>query len=106
MKKFLSLASLFILLPATAACPIDGDGTACTANLEPALTMPELSRTAQPNFMPTPPAKPNAVTKDYSAEKPLRDFGQTKEDFSYNASCQFGVCSQTGTPQLFQQRGE
>lgn len=104
MKKFLILSVILTSIPAFAACPIDGDGAACIAQFSrepmqqtyaPKSNIREFSSTPEARLNP---AKVNAPSTE------LRNFRQVPDDFSYNSSCQFGVCNQTGAPQLFQQR--
>ena len=54
------------------------------------------------NYSETP--ETNLNPKENHITKQLRNFGQSQSDFSYNSSCQFGVCMNTGAPQLFNQR--
>lgn len=104
MKNLLILSLILTSIPAFAACPIDGDGSACIAQFSrqplqqtyaPNSNVKEFSRTPEARLNP---ARVNAPTTE------LRNFRQVPNDYSYNSSCQFGVCNQTGTPQLFQQR--
>ncbi|GEM_PF-6082798 len=128
MRFFLVLV-LTMTIPVFAACPIDGTGEFCggagnisfpnTGIDDGLITQPPapLSSTGIPdlekkekqikesNFSTTRQAKTNPTSRDYSSEEPLRDFRQNNSNYSYNASCQFGICGQTGTPQLFQHRG-
>ena len=128
MKKLLFLFFALLILPAYSACPIDGDASFCSiadavkfpstsidngidtnvgSKSDGVMRVPELSR---PSVLPKDTAfSRNNVEleeRNYKNQTPLRTFRQTNRDFSYNASCQFGFCSQTGTPQLFQQRGD
>ena len=128
MKKPLFLALALLILPAYSACPVDGNSSVCSiadavkfpsspidegfdtnvGDKSPgALRVPELSK---PKVLPqdTSFAKNNIeqAERNYKNQTPLRSFRQNNRDFSYNASCQFGFCNQTGVPQLFQQRGD
>lgn len=128
MKKTLLLIVALIMLPVYSACPIDGTSSVCSIadavkfpstsideGLDTnvgnksfgALRVPELTK---PKVLPedTAFAKNNIEQseRNYTNQTPLRNFRQNNRDFSYNASCQFGFCNQTGVPQLFQQRGE
>ncbi len=103
MKKIIILSFILTSLPTFAACPIDSKGAACIAQF----SREPMQQTYAPNsnikeFSGTPearlnPARVNAPTTE------LRNFRQVQDDYSYNSSCQFGVCNQTGAPQLFQQ---
>lgn len=104
MKKFFILSSILISLPALAACPIDlEEGAACsiaefsqkpfTSTYSPAGNIHEFSGTPEARLKPAESVQP---------AQQLRSFGPSSTDYSYNSSCQFGVCSNTGTPQLFE----
>ncbi len=104
MKKLLILSFILTSIPAFAACPIDGEGAACIAQF----SREPMQQTYAPKsnikeFSSTPEARLNP-TKVKAPETELRNFRQVQDDYSYNSSCQFGVCNQTGAPQLFQQR--
>ena len=71
------------------------------------LRVPEVGRSSvSKSYASTIDEKRITTERNYKEQAPLRDYRQNKNDFSYNASCQFGFCNQTGTPQLFQQRNE
>lgn len=102
MKKLLILSFILTSIPAFAVCSIDG--TACVAQFSrepmhqtyaPKSNIKEFSGTPEARLNP---ARVNAPNTE------LRNFRQVPDDYSYNSSCQFGVCNQTGAPQLFQQR--
>jgi hypothetical protein len=100
MKKFIVLFLLSLSVPVFGACPIDGSSTACSIasfqNERPLDSAYE--NPSSKTFEPTPSGlKPAEVTP----QKTLRTFGQQESDYSYNSSCQFGVCNQTGAPRLF-----
>ena len=106
MKNFVILAFILATSSVYGACPIDGTGTACSiAEIQSSQPMERV------NF-------PSSNIKEFSGEpddrmkqsqdnkprKNLREFGPQTNDYSYNTSCQFGVCSTTGTPKLFKKR--
>lgn len=123
MKKLLLLTSLLLALPVFAACPIGSASTCSIANVagSPGIGMNDEFDTANPapfsgtslpdlkepskitNFNPggnttnTP-----AASRDYTPRESVQNFRQKESDYSYNSSCQFGVCKQTGTPPIFQ----
>lgn len=107
MKKLILLSFILTSLPAFCACPIDGDGAACTVaqfsrqpfqqTYAPKSNIKEFSSTPEARLNP---AKVNAPNTE------LRKFRQVDNDYSYNSSCQFGVCNQTGAPQIFQQQNK
>ena len=128
MKKLLFLIIALLALPVYSACPVDGTSSVCSiadavkfpspsidegldtnvGNKSPgALRVPTLS---QPKVQLEDTAlSKNTIEqteRNYKNQTPFRTFRQNNRDFSYNASCQFGFCNQTGVPQLFQQRGD
>lgn len=105
MKKFLIAICILISGPVIAACPIDSETNACSiAQFSQKPLVPTYSQgSGLKEFSGTPEAR----LKPAEAVKPqvqLRSFGPQSTDYSYNSSCQFGVCSNTGTPQLFEQQ--
>ena len=129
MKRLLIISSLLLAIPVFAACPIDGSSAACS--IADAIKFPSTGLDTgfdtnvgdkSPGVLRVPETRQikrqqintSAISnrnyeesaKNYSDQTPLRKSRQDRNDFSYNASCQFGVCNQTGTPQLFQQRNE
>ena len=102
MKKLLLISAILASMPAFATCPID-TGAACSI----AQFQEPMQQTFQKNsnikeFSQTPETR--LVPAQNTADKNFRNFGSQSTDYSYNTSCQFGVCSNTGTPQLFQMR--
>ncbi len=67
----------------------------CSKLMHPNLILKEFSSTPEARLNPA---------KVKAPETELRNFRQVQDDYSYNSSCQFGVCNQTGAPQLFQHR--
>ena len=105
MKKYLIISALFLtsLNLANGACLIDELDTSCSlAGLREPMKTSFSQDSHVPDFSENPDVrlqpKQNKITTQ------LRDFGQKPTDFSYNSSCQFGVCNQTGAPKLFNQR--
>ncbi len=108
MKKI--FISIFILTSTAtyAACPIDGSATSCSI-AEFQQQQPMQRTYSQKSTIKEFAGSPEARLKPSQNEEPsknLRDFGPQPADYSYNTSCQFGVCNSTGTPQLFEQRGQ
>ena len=103
MKRTALLIVILISLPAFAACPIDGIGEACVADI-PSLPSPLSSESAIPNNSSEKIFTDTPTTSDITREiKPIKTqtFGVTGQDYGYNSSCQFGVCMDTGTPKNF-----
>lgn len=106
--KYLVLLFTFILTSTyvNATCSIDGDTTACSvANIQQPQPM---QRTYSPKstikeFAGSPETRLKPSIND-EPSKNLRDFGPQTADYSYNTSCQFGVCNPSGAPRLFENR--
>ena len=99
---------LSIMPFAYSACLIDGETTSCSiADIQQAQPM---QRTYSPkSTIKEFAGSPEARLKPSQNNKPsqnLRDFGPQSVDYSYNTSCQFGICNPSGTPQLFEKRGQ
>ena len=108
MKKYLIIAVILTTTSAYASCPIDGITESCSiAEIQ---TPQPLHRTYAPassikEFSDTPEARLKPAQNDKPSRQ-LRDFGPQTADYSYNTSCQFGICNRSGTPQLFEKRGQ
>lgn len=110
MKNIIIIVTLLLLTSSIslASCPIDGSEAACSvANFQQQQPM---QRTYSPKstikeFAGSPEARLKP-SQNNEPSKNLRDFGPQPADYSYNTSCQFGVCNPSGTPQLFEQRGQ
>lgn len=103
MKHLFILIILFCIPSSYASCPIDGDGSACIAEFQSfksIQTSPPIIKTpdsiSERRFIETPHAVQNI--NRIEKEDSTRNFGPKNSDYSYNASCQFGNCSQNGTP--------
>ena len=101
MKKFFLIA-VFLTSPVFAACPIDGTTDACIAEFKsfsagssPAAMKNETNK----NFVGVEPL--TGTDRNVKNTDKLRNFSPTIQDYSYNSSCQFGVCRTTGTPKTF-----
>jgi hypothetical protein len=108
MKKVVLLFVILISPLAFAACPLDGDITACSIaeiqqpqpmqrSYSPKSTIKEFAGSPEARLKPSQNNRPS---------QNLRDFGPQQADYSYNTSCQFGVCNPSGAPQLFENRGQ
>ena len=106
MKIFAILALILVTSSAYGACPVDGSGTACS--IAEVQTSQPMERINFPSSnIKEFSGEPNDRMKQSQDNKPsknLREFGAQTNDYSYNTSCQFGVCSTTGTPKLFEKR--
>ena len=108
MKKLLITLAILSSGYAYAACPIDGLSTSCS--LAEFQQQQPMQRTYSPKstikeFAGSPEARLKPSQNNEPSQN-LRDFGPQPADYSYNTSCQFGVCNDSGTPQLFQKRGQ
>lgn len=105
MKKSLIISAIILtsLNLAHAGCLIDDLDTACSvATLREPMKTSYSQDSHVPDFSENPDVRLQPKQNKISSQ--LRDFGQQPSDFSYNSSCQFGVCNQTGAPKLFNQR--
>lgn len=108
MKKLSILIVFLASSTAFASCPIDGDLTSCSiANFQTQQPMQNTysRKSSIKEFSSTPEARLNPTENDIP-RKQLRDFGPNPADYSYNTNCQFGICNQSGTPELFRNRGQ
>ena len=108
MKKILILVTLLFSTSVYASCPIDGDINACS--IATFQTQQPMQQTYAPgstikDFSRSPEARLKPMQND-TPSKNLREFGPQPADYSYNTNCQFGVCNPSGTPQLFERRGQ
>ena len=108
MYKKLLIILILTSSSAFASCPIDGDTTACS--IATFQTQQPMQQTYSPGsnikeFSNTPEARLKPSQNDTSS-KNLREFGPQPADYSYNTNCQFGICNPSGTPQLFERRGQ
>ena len=108
MKKVFILSVILITSPIFASCPIDNLTGACSIaefqkqqpmqrTYSPKSTIKEFSGSPEARLKPSQNKEP---------QKDLRDFGPQPTNYSYNSDCQFGVCNKSGTPQLFEDRGQ
>lgn len=104
MKKYIILLSVILTASSSyASCLIDDIGTACNiSEFRKPLNTSFSQNSHVPDFSDSPDVRLNPPENKITQQ--LRNFGQAESDFSYNSSCQFGVCMQTGAPQLFNQR--
>ena len=108
MKKYLTIAIILTSNAVFAACSIEGDNKACS--LAEFQSQQPMQRTYSPTstikeFADSPEARLKP-SQNNEPSKNLRTFGPQPADYSYNTSCQFGVCNQSGTPLLFENRGQ
>ena len=93
---------------AYSACSIEEGATSCS--IAEFQQQQPMQRTYSPkSTIKEFAGSPEARLKPSQNEEPsknLRDFGPQPADYSYNTSCQFGICNQSGTPQLFEKRGQ
>lgn len=109
MNKIILTAAIAILISpySYATCSIEEASTCSIAKIQqpkpmqrtysPAASINEYSETPETRLKPTLNDRPH---------QHLRDFGPQSTDYSYNTSCQFGVCNPSGAPQLFENRNK
>lgn len=108
MKKILMLIVFLTFSSANAACLLDEETTACSIakiqqpqpmqrTYSPTSTIKEFADVSEVRLKPS---------QNNTPSKNLRDFGPQTADYSYNTSCQFGICNPSGVPQLFERRGQ
>ena len=106
MNKILVLVLFAIPNLTFASCSIDSDATSCSiATFQQPIPM---QRTYSPQstikeYSETPETRLKPMQNDRPSRN-LRDFGPQPADYSYNTSCQFGICNPSGAPQLFEDR--
>ncbi len=104
MKKFLILSVILISAPVFASCPVDGSATSCS--------IAQIREPMSPTYQTTPnisefsgsPEARLAPANNNAVESQLREFRPQNKDYSYNSSCQFGMCLQDRSDTLFQHR--
>lgn len=108
MLKYILPILILTSLSSYATCSIENLDTACSIaefqqpqpmqrTYSPKSTIKEFAGSPEVRLKPS---QNNEPTQN------LRDFGPQPADYSYNTSCQFGVCNPSGAPQLFEQRGQ
>ena len=107
MKKFLILSAILSILPVYAMCPVEDGATVCTL---PGFREP-FSPTYNPKsnineFSGSPEARLNPIQRDNVIQEQTRQFAPVESNYSYNSSCQFGVCMQNRAKPLFQQQSK
>ena len=109
MKKLFLILTLTIALPSIASCPIDNENTSCSIASKIQTSQPMERTYSQKSTIKEFAGSPEVRLKPSQNNRPsqnLRDFGPQTVDYSYNTSCQFGICNPSGTPQLFEKRGQ
>lgn len=106
MKKFLILCALFSILPAFAACPVEDGATVCTLPGFREQLSPTYSQKTNINeFADSPEVRLRPIQRD-DIQQQTREFAPVESNYSYNSSCQFGVCMQNRAKPLFQQQSK
>ena len=103
MKFYITIAALLIVIPCFATCPIENGNTVCS--------LPGFREQVSPIYAPksgisefadSPEARLRPINRGDIAEQ-MKGFNPSATDYSYNSSCQFGVCMQNRSTPLFQQ---
>ena len=106
MLKYILPILILTSLPSYATCSIENLDTACSI-AEFQQPQPMQRTYSQKSTIKEFAGSPEVRLKPSQNNEPtqnLRDFGPQPADYSYNTSCQFGVCNPSGAPQLFEQR--
>lgn len=103
MKKFLIFALFLTSTPIFASCLIDGSSTACSlSERRKELKTTFSTKPSIEEFSDMPDVRLTPM-KNENETRILREFGPKTSDYSYNSSCQFGVCYDSGAPTKFYQ---
>lgn len=106
MKKFLISCALFGIIPAYAACPVNNETTVCTLPGFREQLSPTYSQKTNINeFADSPEVRLRPIQRD-DIQQQTREFAPAESNYSYNSSCQFGVCMQNRAKPLFQQQSK
>lgn len=104
MNKIVFLIAITLTLPTFAACSIDESSSCSIAEFRQTELIPTYdTKSGIQEFSDTPEVRLKPLS-DNIPEKQLRSFGPQPSDYSYNTSCQFGVCNNSGAPELFRKR--
>ena len=104
MKKFLISAVILISAPVLAACSVDETSTSCSiAQIREPMNQTYKTTPIINEFSSSPEAR-LAPANNNAVESQLREFRPQNKDYSYNSSCQFGMCLQDRSDTLFQNR--
>lgn len=103
MKKYLILSLMFLMGSAYAMCPVENGETVCSLpGYREQLTPTYNANPTINQFSGEPEARLTPINKNEVHEQ-FRNFAPAESDYSYNSSCQFGVCMQNRSTPLFQQ---
>ncbi len=108
MKNYLIFVFILATTSVYASCSIDGESTSCSIaefQRQQPMAQTYTQKSSIKEFSDTPEARLKPTQNDKPSQN-LRDFGPQPADYSYNTSCQFGVCNQSGAPMLFENRGQ
>ena len=105
MKKILMIIVLLTSLPVYSACSVEEGGTCKVADLmnQPMQRTFGQSKPMIKEFSGTPEVRLKPAQNEPLSEHP-RNFGPKTTDYSYDNTCQFGVCQKNGVPTLFPDR--
>jgi len=101
MKKILIFAAFIFALPVFALCSVD-DMVCSVPGFREQVSPIYNPKSNINEFSGTPEARLAPVDRSDIGQQ-VRQFAPAESDYSYNSSCQFGVCMQNRSTPLFQQ---
>ena len=106
MKKLSIILMLRSFMPVYAACPVEEGAMVCTLpGFREQLAPTYSQKTNISEFTDSPEVRLNPIQRDDIQEQ-TREFAPQESNYSYNSSCQFGVCMQNRIKPIFQQRSK
>ena len=103
MKKFLYISVLSLFIPAYASCnleDLDNNSVCSIQNLRKNINPIYTHNSNVSEFSSNPESRLQPIKRS-DIEETTRTFEPTESDYSYNTSCQFGVCLQNRKAPLF-----
>ncbi|MCQ2738991.1 MAG: hypothetical protein MJ237_02050 [bacterium] len=98
-KNFAIIILTLIATPVIASCKID-DGSACIANVRTSPDAVQTIRTSGPSGFSADIKTTRPADKKLT-QKGTRAFRPNPTDYGYNTNCQFGICTDSGMPKVF-----
>ena len=100
MKKTLVILSLFLILPAFSACPIEGGETVCSLPNFREQVNPVLDVGKEAGNIKTPSVQLQPLQR----EDPINQMRTPNNSLNYKSGCQFGVCLQENKQNTLMQK--
>lgn len=106
MKNLLIPAVLILFtIPAFSMCSIDEAAVCTLPGFREQLTPTYSQKTNINEFADSPEVRLNPINRD-DIQIQTREFAPQESNYSYNSSCQFGVCMQNRAKPIFQQQSK